>query len=116
MINQYIKFLYIPIIITLVIVLIVFFVKLAGLMKKVVGVNDSVGKMNNDLNKINESKKQIEDTKNSWRFFISIFIIITILKEVFEDYHDTKKDKRQLSKSFKKTCVKNIGKIKKIKI
>ena len=116
MFNQYIKYLYIPIIITLIIVVIIFLIRLARFMKKVAGVNDNISRMNDDLNKINDSKKQIADTKKSWQFFASVFIIIAILKEVLEDYRNTKKDKRQLSKSFKKTCVKNVSRIRKIKI
>ena len=114
--NSFIKYLYIPIIITLIAVLFILFANLAKLMKKVAITNDSANILRENINEVKEKTKQIEQTRDSWRFFISIFIVFTIIKETIIDYKNTSKLKRTFSKSFTKTCVRNVSKIKKISI
>lgn len=110
------KYVFIVIIIALVIALIAMFVVLGKLMKKLAITNSKVEKLNTNINEAKQKKEAISKTKDSWSFFASIFIIISVLKETMNDYKDTKKRKRNIAKSFTKTCAKNISKISKIKI
>lgn len=110
------NYVYVIIATALLVTLVIFFVALAKLMKKVAGVNNRINELKENVNEVNEKTKQIEETKDSWRFFISIYTICLVLKQTISDYRSTKLTKRSITKSFSKTCTKNFSKIKKIKI
>ena len=110
------KYLYILLIIAIIATLIKLFVELAKLMKNAAGLNDNINKLNNNVNMSNKKIEDIKSTESSWKFFFSIYIILSVLKEMFIDYRHSSILTRSLPKSFTKTCVKNVGRIKKIKI
>lgn len=110
------KYLYILLIIAIIVVLIKLFIELTKLMKKAAGLNDNINKLNDDINNSNQKVEEIKSTEKSWKFFFSIYIILSVLKEVFKDYKRSSLLTRNLPKSFAKTCAKNVGKIKKISI
>ena len=116
MVNQYIKYLYIPIIITLIIVLIVLFVKLTKLMKNAAGINEKINSVNSNIEISQNKIEEIEDTKQSWHFFFIIYIVLFVIKDTMKDYKRTARNKRKIGKSFAKVCTRNASKIRKIKI
>ena len=110
------KNVFIVIIVAIFITLIVLFIVLGRLMKKLATTNEKVNKLNSNLEEANKKKETITKTKESWKFFASIYIIVTVLKETMDDYKSSKKRKRSIAKSLSKTCAKNISRISKIKI
>lgn len=114
--SDLIKYLYIVIIIALLITLIVFFIKFVKLMKKAAGLNEKLEKVNKNKALVDSKTEYIKSTKNSWQFFFIIYVVLLVLSETFKDYKKTEKSKKNVTKSFGKTCVKNVSKIKKIRI
>lgn len=108
------KYVFIVIIVAIVISLIALFMALDKLMKKLAVTVNKATKLNENIEEVNSKKEEISKTKESWKFFTRIYIVLTILKEVMDDYKDAKKKKRNFAKSFSKTCVRNVSRINKL--
>lgn len=109
------KYVFITILIVLIITIIFLFISLGKLMKKLATTVSKTNKLNCNIEEMNNKTEKISKTKNSWKFFTSILIILTILKETLDDYKTAKKHKKNLVKSLSKTCARNVTKISKIK-
>lgn len=106
----FVKYLYIIVIIGLVIVLAIFIKELIGFLKKLSKIDTT--KLTKNVETINNKVNDIEETKKSWKFFLKIYIISSIIKEIFEDLK--KGSKKVVAASIAKTAIKNVGKIKNI--
>lgn len=84
-------------------------------MKQIASEKDKFNNINENIKSTNNKIQAINNTKNSFNFFISIFVVVSILLETIKDFKDTKTSKRTISKSFKKTCERNASRISKIK-
>ena len=114
MLNQITKYIYIPIIVVLIIVFIIFIKKLASLMKNAAGINNKIDNLNSNLVIASNKKQEIEKSKDSYKFFFTIYVVLSVLRSVFKDYKHTSKAKRSIVGSFTKTCIKNSSKLSKI--
>lgn len=108
------KYVFVVIIVAIIITLIALFMALGKLMKKLAITGSKVSKLNENIEEVNNKKEEISKTKENWKFFTRIYIVLTILKEVMDDYKDAKKKKRNFAKSFSKTCVRSVSKINKL--
>lgn len=106
--NNIMKTVYVIIIIALLITLIYLFISLVRLMKKLAGVSDGINRINNNIEEINKKKEEIDKSKNSFKFFFTIYVVASVLKQTLANR------KQGLAKSFAKTCIKNASKISKI--
>lgn len=111
-----IKYIYIPVIICLIIVFIMFIYALAILMKKAAGLNKNIDSLKNNIGIANNKVEEIKKTKESWQFFATIYIVYSVLKETIKDYKNSSLLTKGLAKSFTKTCIKNASRLSKIKI
>lgn len=106
-INAYMKYVYIALITALLITLIAFFVRLSKTMKKIAETGEGVSTLSSDLDQTNEKLSAISDSKDSYKFFLSLFAIILIVKETFKYY----KSERSLPKSFTKAVLRHNAQI-----
>ena len=111
MLNQISKTLLLLTIFALIIVLIYFFINLFKLINKTKTINTHLDSLNSKVEIVKKQKDDISTTTKGWKFFISIFTISSLIKEIIIDH---KKNKRKISKSIKKTCTRNIKKLTKL--
>lgn len=106
------KYLYIFIISLIIILLIIVFIKLKKLMKKIVILNENSNKINESINRINDKTQEINKSKESIKFFISIYVVFTIIKQTIVNL---KKNNNKIAKAFALACLSNASNIKKMR-
>ena len=114
--NKTIRYIYIILIIVIVIELIFLLSRLLILKKELDKLDIELESVEQNLNKVKEHMEAIEKTKDSWKFFLSIYLILSIFKLATKDYKKTNKANRSYVNSLAKVCAKNITTIKKIRI
>ena len=114
--NQTFKYIYIVLIIAIVIELIYLFARLSVLKKELDKLGIELESLEENLNKVKEHMEAIEKTKNSWRFFLSIYLVLSIFKMATKDYRKSKDKDKSYIKSLAKVAAKNASTISKIKI
>ena len=102
-INAYMKYVYIALIAALFITLIAFFIRLSKTMKKITETAEGASSVSSLLNQTNEKLSLISQSKDSYKFFLSLFAIILIIKETFKYY----KSEKSLPKSFTKAVLRH---------
>lgn len=105
------KYLYIVIIIALVISLIALVRQLLKVMKTISKMKPSIDSLNNNLTKTNEKVEEIKSSKESWSFFISIYIIYSVLKTTL-----TNLKQQTIKAAFISACIAHAAQLKKVKI
>ena len=106
-----IKFIYALLIIGLIIANVMFFRKLLETMKIAAGLKPSIESLSENASEAKEKIAKIEETKDSWQFFVAIYVIFIILKETFRD---RKNEKTGIA--FSKACVRHASQLKAIKL
>ena len=114
--NQTFKYIYIALIVVIVIEIIYLFVRLSVLGKELKKLGVELESLENNLNKVKEHMEAIEKTKNSWKFFLSVYLIFSIFKMASKDYRKSKDKDKSYFKSLAKVAAKNASTISKIKI
>lgn len=109
--NKTYTYIYAIVITLILILLVIFFIRLKKLMKKIVLLNDGVGVAKDNLDAIKDKTNQIEKSKESYKFFISIYVVFTIIKETISNLKDNK-----IAKAFTLACLANAKSIKKMKV
>lgn len=74
--------------------------------------------VNDNLDEVKRKLEAIKETKDSWQFFLSIYLIISIFAMAKKDYKKNKKNKKADNTyiaSLARVCAKNISTISKIK-
>lgn len=113
--NSIFKYIYIVIIVVIVAELIYLIYKLNQLKKELDKLNINIEDINNNLDDVKAKLEVIKSTKDSWTFFLSLYLTLSLVSLIKKDYKKTKKDDRSLSKSIAKVCVKNITTINKLR-
>lgn len=113
--NKTIKYIYIVLIIVIVIELVLLVARLLVLKKELDKLGIELESIEKNLDKVKEHMEAIKETKNSWRFFLSLYLILSIFKMATKEYRKNKKDNKTYINSLAKVCVKNITTIRKIK-
>lgn len=114
--NSIFKNIYIALIIIIVLELIYLFYKLLNLKKELNKLNVEIESIENNLEKIKVQLESIGETKDSWKFFLSLYLLLSVFKMANKDYRKSKKPNKTYLASLAKVCAKNITTIKKIKI
>ena len=110
-INNYMKYVYIVLIVVLFITIIAFIVNLVKMMKEIAATADKTVNINTNIESSKSKLDYIKSTEGSWSFFMSLFVIITIIKETFK----YKRRSDSLSKSFARSCIRHSSQITKIR-
>lgn len=110
-INNYMKYVYIVLIVVLFITIIAFIVNLVKMMKEIAATADKAVNINTNIEASKSKLDYIKSTEGSWSFFMSLFVIITIIKETFK----YKRRSDSLSKSFARSCIRHSSQITKIR-
>lgn len=110
-INNYMKYVYIVLIVVLFITIIAFIVNLVKMMKEIAATADKTTSINTNIEASKSKLDYIKSTEGSWSFFLSLFVIITIIKEAFK--YRGKSD--SLGKSFTKSCIRHSRELSKIR-
>ncbi|MDO4500307.1 MAG: hypothetical protein Q4B60_03420 [Erysipelotrichaceae bacterium] len=103
LINQYIKYVYLFMLVVIVIALIKLMMTLAQLSKTAKPINDGLNNINNNVEALNKKSEEINNNlKESVPFFMNIILSIALLNAVLDDFFKTKRSKRSLTKSYSK--------------
>lgn len=105
------KIIYIVIYVVLAITLVMFFIQLVKTLKKLTSINESVNSLQNNLDKANKKIEYIQSTEDSWSFFMSLYIILIIIRETFKQ----KKKGNGLGKSLATSCIRHSSQLSKIR-
>lgn len=116
--NSTFKYIYIILIIAIVIELIYLVTRLMVLKKELDKLGIELESVEQNLNKVKVHLEAIEETKDSWKFFLSLYLILSIFKMATKEFRKSKKANKNISfaSTLAKVCVKNISTINKIKI
>lgn len=109
---KYMTFIYVVIIIVIIILLIKLFIELSKFSKKLDTVKLNRSNLDENINLSNDKIDEIKSTKRSWKFFFTIYLTYTLIKELITDFK--KESKRKVITSLSKTAIKSVGKINKI--
>ena len=109
---NYLKYIYIALIITIAIILIVLFSKLKQLMIKCAGLSNNIDSLKENADITSTKIQGVKKSKESWQFFINIWIILTVLKETIKLFK--KFTNEGIKKAFVVACAKNAIKITKM--
>ena len=116
--NDIFKYIYIILIIAIAIELVYLITKLTSLKKELDKLGIELDSIEKNLDKVKAHLKAIEETKDSWKFFLSLYLILSIIKMAAKEFRKSKKANKNVSfaSTLAKVCVKNINTISKIKI
>jgi len=110
-INSYMKYVYILLIAVLLVTVIVFIINLVKMMKEIALTADKTTGITSTVESSKSKIDYIKNTENSWSFFISLFVVMTIIKETFK----YKRRNDSLSRSFARSCIRHSSQITKIR-
>lgn len=110
--NEYLKYIYVALVLAIIIIVIVLFVRLKNLMIKLSKTKDKCSNIVNDVDTVKNKTQEIKDTKNSWQFFINIYVVFFILKQTIKEFKKMKKT--GMKAAFALTCINNAAKIEKM--
>ena len=111
-INPYMKYVYIILILALIAALIAF---LKSLMKTVRNISDTAqgaSSISVHIDQTNEKLSAIRESKDSYKFFLSLLAVFVIIKDTFK----YAKSEKSLSKSFRKAFMRHTASLTKIHI
>ena len=111
-INPYMKYVYIVLILGLVAALIAF---LKSLMKTIRNISDTAqgaSSVSVHIGQTNEKLSAIKESGDSYKFFLSLLAIFVIIKETFK----YAKSEKSLSKSFRKAFMRHTASFTKIRL
>ena len=109
------KYIYIILIAVIVIELIYLITRLFALKKELDKLGIELESIENNLNEVKEHMETIGKTKDSWKFFLSLYLILSILKMTKKEYRKSKNPDKTYLKTLAMVCAKNISTINKIK-
>ena len=109
------KYIYIVLIAVIIIELIYLITRLFALKKELDKLGIEIDSVENNLDKVKEHMEAIEKTKDSWKFFLSLYLILSILKMTKKEYIKSKKPDKTYLKTLAMVYAKNISTINKIK-
>ena len=114
--NKLFLSIYILLVIIIIIELLLLFSRLSILKKELDKTGIELESIENNLDKVKASLTAIEETKNSWKFLLSILLILSIFRMAKKDYKKNKNTNKSYLSSLAKVCAKNITTISKIKV
>lgn len=110
-INSYMKYVYILLGAILLVTVIALLVRLGKLMKRLAETGELTAGISGNLKASQEKIETIKGTAGSFTFFMSLFVILKILKEAFRnrDRSDS------FGKSLTRSCVRHSAQLKRIR-
>lgn len=99
-INAYIKYIYFVLIVTIIILIIKMIKELKPVAETIKHINGTIQDINENIEEINIKVNKIKYTlEHSIPFFAFLFFIIIVIISTLQDYFNTKKNKRNFTKS-----------------
>lgn len=103
------NYIYTAIIVVFIISLIFLVKKLIGTFKILASVNNSIESISGNVDKINIKVEKIKKSKESFKFFFAIYIIIVIIKETLQN-----RKNESTGKALSKSCIKHASQLAKL--
>ena len=99
MINQYIKYLYYLLLIIIIVLINIIMLKIFTISDDLEAMNSNITNISKNINADKDKTTSIKNTVNSWKFFISIYAIMVVIRETFKYRKRYKSLSRSLSAS-----------------